>query len=50
MIENNKWVGYKPNNIYNVDAYVAIKEIPNASIDCIYVDVPYLIGENTKIR
>jgi DNA modification methylase len=39
---------YTPNNIYNVDAYKAIKEIPNASIDCIYVDVPYLIGENTK--
>ena len=41
---------YTPNNIYNVDAYVAIKQIPNARIDCIYVDVPYLIGENTKIE
>ena len=27
---------------------MAIKQIPNASIDCIYVDVPYLIGKNTK--
>lgn len=50
MTENNKWGGYTPNNIYNVDAYEAIKQIPNASIDCIYVDVPYLIGGNTKIE
>ena len=33
---------YLPNNIYNVDSYKAIKEIPDKSIDCIYVDVPYL--------
>ena len=33
---------YKPNNIYNVDSYKAIKEIPDKSIDCIYTDVPYL--------
>ena len=33
---------YKPNNIYNVDSYEAIKEIPDKSIDCIYTDVPYL--------
>ena len=40
---------YQPNNIYNVDAYKSIKEIPDASVDCIYVDVPYLIGNsNTK--
>ena len=32
----------KPNNIYNVDCYKAIKELPNKSIDCIYVDIPYL--------
>lgn len=38
------WGGYKPNNIYNVDSYEAIKEIPDGSIDCIYVDVPYLLG------
>ena len=35
-------VKYKPNNIYNVDSYKAIKEIPDKSIDCIYTDVPYL--------
>jgi len=35
-------VKYKPNNIYNVDSYKAIKEIPDKSIDLIYVDVPYL--------
>ena len=33
---------YKPNNIYNVDSYKAIKEIPDKSIDCVYTDVPYL--------
>ena len=33
---------YKPNNIYNVDSYKAIKEIPDKSIDMIYTDVPYL--------
>lgn len=35
-------VKYKPNNIYNVDSYKAIKEIPDKSIDMIYTDVPYL--------
>ena len=38
-------VKYKPNNIYNVDSYKAIKEIPDKSIDCIYTDVPYLIDD-----
>lgn len=33
---------YKPNNIYNVDSYIAIKDIPDKSIDCVYTDVPYL--------
>lgn len=33
---------YKPNNIYNEDCFKALKEIPDNSIDCIYVDVPYL--------
>lgn len=43
-MENNKimWGGYKPNNIYNVDCFIALKEIPDNSIDCVYVDVPYL--------
>lgn len=34
---------YKPNNIYNVDCYDAIKEIPDKSIDLVYIDIPYLI-------
>lgn len=37
-----KWGKYKPNNIYNEDCYKALKEIPDKSIDCIYVDIPYL--------
>lgn len=40
QIEINK---YKPNNIYNVDCYEAIKEIPDKSIDLVYIDIPYLI-------
>ena len=37
---------YEPNNIYNVDCYKAIKDIPDKSIDLIVTDPPYLI-ENT---
>ena len=40
---------FEINNIYNVDSYKAIKEIPDKSIDLIYTDIPYLIegdGEN----
>jgi DNA modification methylase len=33
---------YEINKIYNEDSYKAIKDIPDNSIDCIYVDVPYL--------
>lgn len=33
---------YELNKIYNEDSYEAIKKIPDNSIDCIYVDVPYL--------
>lgn len=33
---------YKLNEIYNEDCYEAIKKIPDKSVDCIYVDVPYL--------
>lgn len=33
---------YEINNIYNEDSYIAIKSIPDKSIDCIYVDIPYL--------
>jgi DNA modification methylase len=51
MSDEILWGGckYQPNNIYNVDCYEAIKELPDKSIDCIYVDVPYLI-ENKKIN
>ena len=34
---------YEVNNIYNVDCYKAIKEIPDKSIDLVYIDIPYLI-------
>lgn len=36
---------YEPNNIYQVDCYEAIKDIPDKSIDCIYTDIPYLLCE-----
>ena len=43
MIEEILWGGckYQPNNIYNVDCYEAIKEIPDKSIDLIIIDPPY---------
>ncbi len=28
--------------IYNADCYTAVKEIPDNSIDCVYIDIPYL--------
>ena len=39
---------YKLNQIYNEDCYEALKNIPDKSVDLIYVDVPYLYdaGEN----
>lgn len=33
---------FELNKVYNEDCYKAIKEIPDKSIDCIYVDIPYL--------
>ena len=33
---------YELNKIYNEDCYEAIKKIPDNSVDCVYVDVPYL--------
>ena len=33
---------YEVDKIYNEDCYKAIKEIPDKSVDCIYVDIPYL--------
>lgn len=40
---NNK---YQPNNIYNVDCYKAIKELPDKSIDLVYIDIPYDLEGN----
>lgn len=31
------------NKVYNADSYIAIKEIPDKSIDCIYTDIPYFM-------
>lgn len=33
---------FEENSIHCVDAYEAIKRIPDKSIDCIYTDIPYL--------
>ena len=35
---------YEKNNIYNVDCYQAIKEIPDNSVDLVYTDIPYDIS------
>lgn len=43
---------FKPNNIYNIDCYEAIKKIPDKSVDLIITDPPYEIetdGGNTNI-
>ena len=34
---------YPPSNVYLVDAYEAIKDVPDDSIDLIYTDIPYKI-------
>lgn len=36
---------FKLDNIYNEDCYKAIKDIPDKSVDCIYVDIPYLYNQ-----
>ena len=33
---------FELNKVYNEDCYKAIKDIPDNSVDCIYVDIPYL--------
>lgn len=33
---------FELNNIYCLDCYEAIKDIPDDSVDCIYTDIPYL--------
>ena len=37
---------YEANNIYNVDCYEAIKDIPDKSIDLVYIDIPYDLEGN----
>ncbi len=32
---------YSLDSIYNVNCYKAIKDIPDNSIDCVYIDIPY---------
>lgn len=34
---------FETNNIYNEDCYKAIKDIPDKSVDLVYIDIPYLI-------
>ena len=34
---------FELDTIYNEDCYKSIKDIPDKSIDCIYVDIPYVI-------
>lgn len=36
---------YEIDNIYNVDCYEAIKNIPDKSIDLVYIDIPYLFAD-----
>ena len=31
----------KPNNIYLGDSYELIKQIPDKSVDLVYIDIPY---------
>ena len=41
---------FETNNVYNVDCYKAIKELPDKSIDCIYVDIPYLYNQGGSVN
>lgn len=38
---------FELDTIYNEDCYKAIKDIPDKSIDCIYVDIPYLYNQGS---
>ena len=45
---------YELNKTHNVDSYIAIKDIPDKSIDLIVTDPPYLIestigGKNNEL-
>lgn len=37
---------YETNKIYNEDCYQAIKNIPDKSVDLVYIDIPYDITYN----
>ena len=39
---------FETNHIYNEDCYQAIKEMPDKSVDLVYIDIPYLIEANGK--
>lgn len=41
-------MNYELNNIYNEDSYSAVKKIENNSVDCIYIDIPYLYYKGGK--
>lgn len=38
----------QPNNIYCGDCYELIKQIPDKSVDLVYVDIPYLYSSVGK--
>lgn len=42
-----KAMEFEPNNIYNVDSYEAVKDIPDNSIDLVIIDPPYDIPHTT---
>ena len=39
---------FETNHIYNEDCYQAIKEMPDKSVDLVYIDIPYDIDYNGK--
>lgn len=36
------------NKVINCDCYELIKNIPDKSVDCVYIDVPYLMSTNNR--
>lgn len=36
---------FETNKIYNEDCYKAIKDLPDKSVDLVYIDIPYLIDD-----
>ena len=37
---------YEIDNVYNEDCYQAIKNIPDNSVDLVYIDIPYDLEDN----